>query len=565
MEAARNALAEKLAKWCINRLACSDDEQVSDTVRSRPMTRLSVIVLCCALRSVPVVRAQSSMAGQRTPNRPDVRLQHIAEPPELAGEPSPIPAPPTPASLQFVQSKAISAANPHDVKTLPPAIREVTELIRLAPTNSDFYLLRATLSCYAGADSTEILSDISNSMSLHGQSKSSAYPTLKDHYALKAKIEFESSHAEDSMRDLDAAIKENYEDAKDVFNDGNTKPTTITQPCVWTQADLETLERRFPQDYRPPLYLGLYLAFFYSFDLESDYSPVLDAFHRGATRNPASPLPEFFIGELYSVGRLGGMLSKKNAECLDYVVPRTPKCLALDDAHRTAVRSLTRAIALDPRFGAAYALRAIAYSDLKEYRQAIRDYDEVTELTPTGETARITYNDRGLAKVSLREYQAAVQDFTKSIAIGCKESCGSYENRAEAYIKLHEYPKAIEDISAAIKQYLSSAVFLMNIDQFRRIYPEYDSVPDDVLCERLRALFFPAMKYADFAKQFLIEAKDFKSTVLPDLYLKRGDAYAAMKQTRKANIEYDRVSHGFPESAAYSFVEVNGKRTRKSE
>ena len=245
--------------------------------------------------------------------------------------------------------------------------------------------------------------------------------------------------------------------------------------------------------------------------------------------------------------------------CLDEVVPRTPQCLALDEVHRSAVRSLTTSIALDPKFGPAYALRAIAFTKLKEYRQAVRDYDKVLELTPEPEAARIAYNDRGLAKVSLGEYQSAVQDFTKSIAIGCKESCGSYENRADAYTKLHDYPKATEDISAAIRQYLSSAVFLMNIDQFRRIYSEYDAVPDDVLCERLRALFFPAMKYADFAKQFLIEAKEFKSTVLPDLYLKRGDAYAAMKQTRKANIEYDRVSHGFPESAAYSFVEVNGK------
>jgi TolA-binding protein len=71
------------------------------------------------------------------------------------------------------------------------------------------------------------------------------------------------------------------------------------------------------------------------------------------------------------------------------------------------------------------------------------------------------------------------------------------------------------------------------------------------------------MQYADFAKQFLIEAKDFKSTVLPDLYLKRGDAYASLKQTAKANIEYDRVSHAFPEWAALSFVEENGKRIRK--
>ena len=182
------------------------------------------------------------------------------------------------------------------------------------------------------------------------------------------------------MRDLDAAIREDYESAKDVFNDGNTKPTTTTQPCVWTLADLETLERRFPQDYRPPVYRGLYLTFFYSFDLESDYSPCSDAFHRAASLNPASPLPEFFLGELYSVGRLGGLMSVKNAECLDDVVPRTPQCIALDEFHRTAVRSLTRAIALDSKFGPAYALRAEVFSKLKEYRQAIRDYDGVLEL-----------------------------------------------------------------------------------------------------------------------------------------------------------------------------------------
>ena len=497
------------------------------------MTRPSVTLLCCMLYLIPAVCSQPAMAGQITPTKPDVRLHHIAEPSELAGEPGPNPAPQTSASLQFVQSKAISAANPHDVKTLPPALREITELIHIEPTNSDFYLLRATLSCYLRASSTELLDDIARSMSLHGQSASSSYPTLREHYALKAKVEFESGHLEDSMRDLDAAIRENYEDAKDVFNDGNTKPITTAQPCAWTLADFDTLERRFPQDYRPPLYRGLYLTFFYSFDLDSDYSPVFEAFHRAATLNPASALPEFYIGELYSIGRLGGLMSIKNALCLDEVVPRTPQCLALDEVHRSAVRSLTRAIALDPKFEPAYALRAIAFADLKEYRQAVRDYGEVLGLKPEPEDARMAYNDRGLAYVSLGEYQSAVQDFTNSIAIGCKESCGSYENRANAYIKLHEYPKAIEDISAAIRQILSSAMFLMNVDQFRRIYPEFDATPDDVLCEKLRALFFPQMRYADFAKQFLMEAKHFESTVLPDFYLKRGDAYAAMKQLAK--------------------------------
>jgi tetratricopeptide (TPR) repeat protein len=493
----------------------------------------------------------------------DTRLGHIAEPLELAGEPPPMPIPPTPALLQFVQSKAISAADPYDAKTLAPAIQELNRLIRVEPTNSDFYFLRASLSCYVRANSPEILDDINHSISLSAQSTSTAYSTVREHYALKAKIEFEGGHFEDSMRDLDAAIKEDYESAKDVFNDGQVKPTTTTQPCTWTQPDLDALQRRFPQDYRPPLYLALYLTFFYSFDLNSDYGPVLDAFHQAAMLNPAAPLPAFFIGELYSTGRLGGMMSVKNAECLDDVVPRTSPCLALDELHRTGVRSLTQAIALDPRFGPAYSLRAIAFSKLKQHRQAIRDYDKVLELTPTGEAARIAYNDRGLEKVSLGGYQSAVLDFTQSIAMGCKESCGSYHNRAEAYVKLRNYPKAIEDFSASIKQTLSHAVFLMNIDQFRRIYPEYDSVPDDALCEKLRAMFFSTMKYADFAKQFLIDAKDFKSTVLPDLYLERGDAYTAMNQAQKANAEYDRVSRGFPERAAISFVEKNGQRIRK--
>ena len=525
------------------------------------MTRLAAVGVCCAhLSFVSILGAQSATSGQKSR---DVLFQHISEPLELAGDPGPIPTPPTPASLQFVQSKEISAANPHDVKTLAPAIRELTELIRVEPNNSDFYFLRATLSCYAGAKPVGILDDISHSMSLRERLKSPEDSKLREPYALKAKIEFESGHFEDSMRDLDAAIREDYENAKDVFNDGNVKPTTTVQPCVWTQADLNALERRFPQDYRPSLYSGLYLTFFYRFDLESDYGPVLDAFHRAATRNPSSALPEFFIGQLYSVGPLGGMMSVKNAQCLDDVVPRTPECFTLDQIHRTGVRSLTRAIALDPRFGPAFALRAAALFELKEYRQAIRDYSKVLELTPTGETARIAYNDRGLAKASVGDFQSAVLDFSQSIAMGCKESCGSYNDRAEAYIKLHNYPKAIEDISVSIKQTLSYSVFLMNIDQFRRLYPEYDSVPDDALAEKLRSLFFPAMQYADFAKHFLIEAKDFKSTILPDLYLKRGDAYAAMKQTQKANAEYDRVSRGFPEWATLSFVQKNGKRIRK--
>ena len=70
------------------------------------------------------------------------------------------------------------------------------------------------------------------------------------------------------------------------------------------------------------------------------------------------------------------------------------------------------------------------------------------------------------------------------------------------------------------------------------------------------------MSYADYSKQFLVDAKEFDVTVLPELFLKRGDAYADMGDIASANRECDRVSAGFPKSSAHAFTMRNGKRIR---
>jgi tetratricopeptide (TPR) repeat protein len=534
-----------------------------DNVGVTTITRFLAVFACLMpLLTVPAV-LHSQQYKQQLHKVSDVRLRGIADPPELAGAPPPAPPKPSAASMQFIQSKAIQQADPHDPKTLEPAFRELDELIHLEPNNSDLYLIRATLSCQTHTSPTKILEDIARSISLHQRSKSTDYPTLRERLAFKAKVEFEAGQLQESMADLDAAIREDYKDAENVFNDGKVEPTKTQDPCVWTEPDLDILEQKAPNDYRPALYRGLYLNVFLRFDLESDRRDVVTAFERSSALNPTTSLPHFFLGQLYVEG-LGGMISMQNAKCLDWVKPRMEECIALDKIQRKGIRTLTRAIALDPTFAPAYEVRAGAFLKLKEYRQAIRDFDKTLELAPSGESARIAYNDRGIAKSETGQYQGAILDFTKAIAMGCESLCGSYDNRADAFLKLHNYPKAIEDISRSIEKTLSSyLVFSVNIDQFRRIYPEYDSVPDDVLCEKLRALFHPTMKYADFANQFLVQAKEFASTVVPDLYLKRGDAYAAMGQIAKANIEYDRALHGFPDYANSFFTEQNGKRIRK--
>jgi len=44
--------------------------------------------------------------------------------------------------------------------------------------------------------------------------------------------------------------------------------------------------------------------------------------------------------------------------------------------------------------------------------------------------------------------------------------------------------------------------------------------------------------------------------------LKRGDAYAALSETKPADADYDRVSKVFPQFAAHAFSERNGRRIR---
>ncbi len=147
------------------------------------------------------------------------------------------------------------------------------------------------------------------------------------------------------------------------------------------------LEQKAPTDYRPALYRGLYRNFFLRFDLESDRSDVIAEFEHAASLNPSVALPHFLIGQLYVDG-LGGIMSMQNAKCLDWVKPRMQECLALDETQRKGIRSLTRAIALDPTFAPAYDVRAAAFLKVKEYRQAIRDFDKLLELLPSGEKAR---------------------------------------------------------------------------------------------------------------------------------------------------------------------------------
>jgi tetratricopeptide (TPR) repeat protein len=490
-------------------------------------------------------------------------LARVVEPPELKALSARSRIQPSAADVRLMGSKALKA-DPDHPETIAPALKDLNDVIALAPERSDFYLVRATLSCFNHAEPSSVVAGINKSIDLYRPGQS-AYENLAGHYALRARVEFDTAHYADSLKDLDLAITQNYDNAADIFNDGKVEPSKSSRRCAWTQPDLDLLASKFPSDGRPLIYKGLYLSFFSRFHPENRSDAPLEAFNRAAELAPKSPLPHYYAGLLYVSGNIGGMMSKANSGCLYYVVPRTEACRALDQVHENGVRELTTALALDPNFAPAYEERAEAYLKLKQHAQAIRDYTDALRLESNQHETGILFNDRGLAKFNTGLYQSSVEDFTLAIKLLCnsdvEKQCDEYVNRANAYAKQKNFSSAGDDLSMAIRSHLGSS-FIWGISQFRKIYPEYDGVRDDVLADSLRRRLYPQMTYPDFSKEFLIDAKGIDEFVIAELYCRRGDMYARMGNGADAKKEYDRVVRGFPESAKMYLAEHNGRWIR---
>jgi tetratricopeptide (TPR) repeat protein len=410
--------------------------------------------------SVAVVLVTISLSAQNEPSRRQTRS--VVDPLELSGPPKK-PIVLTPAKRAFAQSALMEQLNSKDPSVLATALREITSFIQQDPTDTDFFIMRATVSCeIAGSSKDAILRDIDTSIKLWKPGENSAFDSLIEHYGQKAKVEFLLGRYADALTDLDAGMRINYDRAEQMFNNGNVKPDEPTAiPCMWSQADVNKLAELFPKDYRASLYVGLYRLEFSRYSLDTDYQPILKSFEHAAELNPSSAVPPYFNAYPYVYGGIGGLMSNANARCLDDAVPRTRPCLELDAIHRTGVRYLTKAIAADATFEPAYALRAAAHLKLRENRQAVRDYTKALDLDPKDNL----YGDRASAESELKEYQAAILDYTKRISRGCEDSfCGAYEYRADAYLKLHDYSHAISDLSHAIRNFLAGTIYGFNID-----------------------------------------------------------------------------------------------------
>ena len=455
-----------------------------------------------------------------------VMIKGVSEPPELSGEPKK-GTKPSDADTELFELIG-HLKNEDETKS---ALPKLDDFITRHPDYSDALFLRAYCkACILNEHGfTSIQSDVEAAMSGLGQ----VY-NRTDYYSLLARLEFAKADYARAVDYLEKAMMRDVDTASGMFNIEGVKPARDSKFCEWNLTELDALVERFPKDYLPLLFRGLYYEFFTTFK-EDYYSPAMQNFQKAALLKPSSPLPQYFIGQVQSKASFW-----------------TKKAWASDEGRdqltRNAAQAYTRAIQLDPKFLPAYEQRASDYLNLKQYPQAIRDYGIVLTLDPDKHTA---YADRGLAKLESGDNWGAIFDFGDAIQ---REKEGAsylpdlFEHRADAYVRLGKYSEALSDYNKAIELKFGQMTILLSLNQIRGLYPEYDQVSDEVLLRKIHDLFWPNMVYAGFAKQLDGNGK-WAISLLNELYEKRGDAYLRSGDFRRGTLDFTRIFKGIPNFA----------------
>jgi tetratricopeptide (TPR) repeat protein len=121
--------------------------------------------------------------------------------------------------------------------------------------------------------------------------------------------------------------------------------------------------------------------------------------------------------------------------------------LARQHDYAGAIDVYSRAIAAEPGFATAYALRSIAYSNVRQPDRAMEDAARAVRLAPNSSQA---FRSRGLAYHNRGENDRAVADYTEALRINPKYA-RAYSGRGNAYRAKGDADRAIADYTEAVR------------------------------------------------------------------------------------------------------------------
>jgi tetratricopeptide (TPR) repeat protein len=106
----------------------------------------------------------------------------------------------------------------------------------------------------------------------------------------------------------------------------------------------------------------------------------------------------------------------------------------------SAIDNLNTLILLKPKSSKYYFFRGLSQFNLKNYNAAVQDYSKAIVFQEDKISDFNIYSERGLCKIRLKDYSGAIEDFNRTIAM-CPDA-GIAKLKREAEIKLKENPPA---------------------------------------------------------------------------------------------------------------------------
>jgi len=193
-----------------------------------------------------------------------------------------------------------------------------------------------------------------------------------------------------------------------------------------------------------------------------------------------------------------------------------------------------RAIRFDPEFDAAYNSRGIAKGWIKQYGEAIKDFDKAIDINSQNADA---YSNRGNAKRHLKKYESALDDLNEAILLDPKHVV-TYVVRGNVKSDIEQYGNAIKDYDKAIcldpKNYIAyhyRANAKINLKQHDEAIKDYDEAirlnPKNAFTYTNRGAAKAELKryesaIEDFDEAIRLYPKDFCA------YFNRGNVKAAL-------------------------------------
>ena len=218
-----------------------------------------------------------------------------------------------------------------------------------------------------------------------------------------------------------------------------------------------------------------------------------------------------------------------------------------------ALRCAEASIAWKP-VADAFMYKGIALNRLKRSREAIAAYDDAEKLNPLDPDI---FFDRGCAYRDLRQYDRAIEDFTKSIEI--EPQPRSFLNRAVIYDRLHRYDLALEDATSAIKLnpryakgYEERCTIRFFLDDLKSALQDCNKAlemdPFNYGAFSGRACILIAQGKYEHALKDLTKAIEIEPLLMTS-YVERGQLYLFLKRFREAEADLSEAIRLFPEDA----------------